>query len=70
VSVTHAAVFAALDYCDKANKANQDADNLRAQITTYLDDLNNAQVQLEQARKENENLSNQVRNLQAKLASK
>jgi len=69
VSVTYAAVFTALDYCDKAKKAAQDAESLRSQISTYLDDINNAQSQLRDARKEIDSLKSQVRSLQAKCAA-
>ena len=38
ISIATAAVFAALNYCDDAQKAKAAADNLRAQIKNYVED--------------------------------
>lgn len=70
VSQINAAVFVALDYCDKAKRFSKDADGLRAQISTYLDDANKTRMQLDNSRKEIEKLTNQVKQLQARLVAR
>ena len=56
LSVTMAAVLAALDYCDEAVKATESADNLRSQIKDYLEDSSQARMEADEARRENEKL--------------
>lgn len=38
MSLVRAAVFAALEFCDDAAKATENADQLRAQVQTYLEE--------------------------------
>jgi cell division protein ZapA len=52
ISVTMAAIFAAMEYCDEATKANESADNLRNQIKEYLEDDAKARAELIDARKQ------------------
>lgn len=69
ISVTQAAVLAALEYCDLYKKAEKSADNLRGQIKDYLEDSARARMEVEVARREVERLSREVQKLQAKLAA-
>jgi cell division protein ZapA len=52
ISVTIAAIFAAMDFCDEAFKANSSADNLRTQIKEYLEDAAAARAELSEAQKQ------------------
>lgn len=52
ISVTMAAIFSAMEYCDEATKANDSADNLRIQIKEYLEDAESARAELTEARKQ------------------
>ena len=61
LSVTMAAVLAALDYCDEAVKATESADNLRSQIKDYLEDSSQARMEADEARRENEKLKKRSR---------
>lgn len=38
MSLVRAAVFAALEFCDEAAKATENADRLRAQVQSYLEE--------------------------------
>lgn len=67
LSVTMAAVLAALDYCDEAVKATESADNLRSQIKDYLEDSSQARMEAEEARRENEKLKKEVQTLRSRL---
>ena len=69
LSVTMAAVLAALDYCDEAVKASESADNLRSQIKDYLEDSSQARMEAEEARRENEKLRKEIQTLRARLES-
>ena len=61
ISIATAAVFAALNYCDDAQKAKAAADNLRAQIKNYVEDASHARMEADEARRE-------VQRLRARLA--
>lgn len=54
MSTTLAAIFAALDFCDEANKERKTADNLRDQIKSYFDDASAVREQLQQSKKDEE----------------
>lgn len=51
-SLTDALVLCALKYLDDRQKNNASADNLRRQVTEYLEEANRARIALEEARKE------------------
>ena len=51
LSVTAAAVFAALNYCDDCRKAQAAADNLRSQIKNYVEDASRARMEADEARR-------------------
>lgn len=69
LSVTMAAVLAALDYCDEAVKSTESADNLRSQIKDYLEDSSQARMEVEEARREIEKLKKEVQTLRGRLES-
>ena len=68
ISIATAAVFAALNYCDDAQKAKAAADNLRAQIKNYVEDAAHARMEADEARREADRLSREVQRLRARLA--
>ena len=68
LSVTMAAVLAALDYCDEAVKATESADNLRSQIKDYLEDSSRARTEADEARWEVERLKKEMQTLRARLS--
>lgn len=52
IGLTDSVILTALDYLDRYKKASDDADNLRGQLTTYIDDSNKLSSKLEAAQKE------------------
>ena len=60
ISVTAAAVFAALNYCDDCRKAQAAADNLRSQIKNYVEDASRARMEADEARREIDRLSREL----------
>ena len=66
VSVTLAAVLAALSYADEAKKAEISAENLRSQIKEYLEDAARAKTNAEVSRREAERLSKELAALRAR----
>jgi cell division protein ZapA len=68
ISTTAAAIFAALDFCDKKFKAEESAQNLRNQIKEYVDDANRARMEADEARKEIGRLNLQIQSMRVKLA--
>lgn len=54
MSITLAAIIAALDFCDDANKERHSSDNLRSQIKTYFDDATHAREELQEEKKNEE----------------
>lgn len=64
-SVTTAAVMCALSYLDELEKSSASADNMRSQITEYLDDAAKANLEAEDARRELERLRRQLGSLQS-----
>lgn len=67
VSVTMAAVLAALRYCDESKKSMADADNLRTQIKDYLEESVEARMHADEARNEVLKLDKEIKNLKEKL---
>lgn len=67
LSVTQAAILAALEYADMCRKAEVSADNLRSQIKEYLEDSARSKMDAEIARREVERLTRELQNVQAKL---
>lgn len=63
MSTTLAAIFAALDFCDEANKERKTADNLRDQLKSYFDDAAAAREQLQQSRKSEEDAREELKAL-------
>lgn len=66
-SVTTAAVLTALGYMDEIEKANNGADNMRAQVKEYLEDAAKAKMETEEmrralndAKRENERLRREL----------
>lgn len=60
ISITQAAVLAALEYADAENKAAQTAENLRSQIQEYLEDSARARTDAEISKREAERLSKEL----------
>ncbi|MDR2932977.1 MAG: cell division protein ZapA [Oscillospiraceae bacterium] len=52
MSINDALVLTALNYLDACRKAEDGADNLRKQITAYVEDAAKARMELSEARKE------------------
>ena len=62
LSMTQAAILAALDYADKAAKESEAADNLRGQIKEYLEDSARYKMEAEVARRDVERLQKELQN--------
>lgn len=62
LSMTQAAILAALDYADKAAKESESADNLRGQIKEYLEDSARYKMEAEVARRDVERLQKELKN--------
>ena len=67
VSLTMAAIIAALGFCDESHRASAAADNLRSQIKDYLEDSSRARLETEESRREVERLKKEIQSLRAKL---
>lgn len=65
LSVTQAAVLAALDYADESKKSTLTADRLREQIKDYLDDASAAKSKADIARHDMEKLKKEVEGLRS-----
>lgn len=63
LSVTQAAVLAALDYADESKKATATADRLREQIKDYLDDASAAKSKADVARHDMEKYKKEAEGL-------
>lgn len=68
ISTTVAAVFAALEFCDRAHKADSSADNLRAQIRGYVEEAGRARLDVDEARREINRLNQQIQVMNVKLS--
>lgn len=60
ISVTAAAVLTALGAMDEAYKANENLDNIRTQITGYVDEAAKARAERDEAVKEMELLKTKI----------
>ncbi len=60
ISITQAAVLAALDFADAEKKANITADHLRSQIQEYLEDSAKAKIDREIAMREADRLTKEL----------
>lgn len=69
ISITMAAITAALSYCDDARKATDTAENLRTQIKDYLEDSSHARLEAEESRREIERLKREIQTLRARLST-
>ena len=69
ISITLAAITAALSYCDNARKAADTAENLRGQIKDYLEDSSHARLEAEESRREIERLKREIQTLRSRLSS-
>ena len=70
LSTTMVAVLAALEYCDEARKAHADAQNLRTQMKSYVEDAACAHLEAEEARREIERLGRENMNLRNRLSGR
>lgn len=61
LSLAHAAVLAALNFADQAQKSVDSADHLRGQLREYLDESSRIKTELAEARREISRLRNPVR---------
>ena len=66
LSVTKAAIYAALEYADAKNQAESDARNLRAQVQEYLELSARARTDAEVYKREVERLRKEVETLRNK----
>ena len=66
LSTAAAAVFASLNFCDDAHKAQASADNLRTQIRDYVEDASRARLEADEARREIERLNRELQTLRAR----
>lgn len=69
ISITMAAITAALSYCDNARKATDTAENLRTQIKDYLEDSSHARLEAEESRREIERLKREIQTLRSRLSA-
>lgn len=69
ISLSMAAVIAALNFCDAAQKASDSADNLRTQIKDYLEDSSHARMDADESRKEIERLKREIQTLRGRLSA-
>ena len=70
MSVSMAAVFAAMEFCDESVKAKESADNLRSQIKDYLEEAGKARAEEEETGKENQSLKQELQALKTKYLQK
>lgn len=70
ISITQAAVLAALEFADAEKKAIESADKLRSNIQGYLEDSAKARMDCEIATREADRLTKELESLKAKLNSK
>ena len=68
LSVSAAAVFTALEYCDEAKKVKMDTVSLENKINELGDEIACARLESDEARREIERLNKENQTLRAKLA--
>lgn len=66
ISVTQAAILAALDFADMYHRSGENTDSLRNQLASYLADAEQAKMDLELTRRENENLKREIERLKGR----
>ncbi len=66
LSMTQAAILAALDYADKAAKESEAADNLRGRMKEYLEDSARYKMEAEVARRDVERLQKELKEAKKK----
>lgn len=69
VSLTSAAILAALDYLNDMQKSARGADNLRSQIKDYLEDSAKSRIEVEESRRTIERLRREIETLNGMLGS-
>ncbi len=69
IPIMNALILCALDYLDKHEKARKGSANMRNQIKEYLTDAATSKLLLEEQSKRNEELSEEVRTLRAKMST-
>ena len=69
VSLTLAAILAALNFCDESHKSVATADNLRSQIKDYLEDSSHARMDAVESHRELERVRRENQTLRARLAA-
>lgn len=67
-SITMAAVLCALNYADEYHKAVDTSDNLRAQISSYIEDGQRARLDAEEAKREVERLRRELQGLRLRFS--
>lgn len=67
LSTTMVAILAALEFCDEAKKAQQEAEQLRLQHKSSLEELACARLEADEAKREIERLGRENRMLREKL---
>lgn len=60
LSITKALVLCCLSFQDDLNQANTNADNLRTQVTEYLDDASRYRSEADELRRENARLKKEL----------
>lgn len=70
LSAAMVAVLAAINFCDSYTKAQQSADNLRAQIKAYLEDASKARAELNETKRQMAMMSNEIEALKRKNNAK
>ena len=70
ISVTQAAVLAALEFADAQRKANMDAENLRSSIQDYLNDAGRARTECEIAVREADRIAKEFAEYKKKHRAK
>ena len=70
LSTTMVAVLAALDSMDESKKSLADAENLRTQLKSFVEDAACARLEADEARREIERLNRENQSLRNKLSGK
>lgn len=63
ISVTQAAILTALDFADLYHRSGENTDAMRQQLASYLADAEQAKMDLELTRRENEKLKRELERL-------
>lgn len=67
VSVTAAAMLAAINFCDSTHKFEKDTADLRQQIKDYLEEASKNKTELDELRKENQRLKKDIKTYRQRL---